>query len=59
MKPALGSAATRAKELGLTGKFAAVDCTVENELAGRFEVKGYPTRESTKSGCEARNITCI
>lgn len=50
MKPAYAEAATKASKDNMLGKFAAVDCTAEKSLAGRFDVKGFPTRElSTQS----------
>lgn len=45
MKPAYAEAAKLAKEKGLVGKFAAVDCTQETELATKYGVKGFPTRK--------------
>lgn len=43
MKPAYADAAKSANQNGLVGKFAAVDCTQESELATKYDVKGFPT----------------
>ena len=46
MKPAYAEAAKSAnQDSGISGKFAAVDCTQESELATKYDVKGFPTRE--------------
>lgn len=43
MKPAYAEAAKVLKERNIEGKFAAVDCTQESELATKYDVKGFPT----------------
>lgn len=53
MKPQFTSAAKALKSLGIAGKLAAVDCTVERELGSRFEVKGYPSVKYFQNGALA------
>ena len=50
LKPHFVSSALKLKNQGSPGKLAAVDCTVEQALAKRFEVKGYPTVKYFKDG---------
>ena len=49
-KPHFVSAAAKMKESGISGKLAAVDCTVHQKLSKRFEVKGFPTIKYFKDG---------
>jgi len=49
-KPHFVSAAAKMKEDGVSGKLAAVDCTVHTKLSRRFEVKGFPTIKYFKDG---------
>ena len=42
-KPHFVSAAAKMKSDGVSGRLAAVDCTIHQKLSKRFEVKGFPT----------------
>ncbi|XP_060077241.1 protein disulfide-isomerase A5-like [Ylistrum balloti] len=53
MKPAYGEAATILNDQEVNGVLAAVDATLEPNLASRFGVKGYPTLKYFKDGQEA------
>ncbi|PIK46849.1 hypothetical protein BSL78_16266 [Apostichopus japonicus] len=50
MKPEYADAAEQLKEEGLPGVLAAVDATKAPGVAGRFDVKGYPTVKYFKDG---------
>lgn len=43
MKPDLVEAAKRLKDEGVAGAIAAVDATKEKKVAGKHDIKGYPT----------------
>ena len=49
-KPQFVSAAAKMKDSGISGKLAAVDCTIHQKLSKRFEVKGFPTIKYFKDG---------
>ena len=49
-KPHFVSAAAKMVEQGMSGKLAAVDCTIHQQLSKRFEVKGFPTIKYFKDG---------
>ncbi|KAK6181655.1 hypothetical protein SNE40_009469 [Patella caerulea] len=50
MKPAYVEAATLLKEQNEDGVLAAVDATIDRQLAQRFEVTGFPTLKYFKNG---------
>ncbi|XP_060583219.1 protein disulfide-isomerase A5-like [Ruditapes philippinarum] len=50
MKPAYGEAATLLKQENHAGILAAVDATIDNALASKYEVRGYPTLKYFKNG---------
>merc|ERR1719186_1477925 len=49
-KPHFVSAAAKMEEQGMSGKLAAVDCTIHQQLSKRFEVKGFPSIKYFKDG---------
>lgn len=55
MKPAYSEAATKAKEMELSGIFAAVDATVHNQIATQHGVKGFPTIKLFKNGAVSKD----
>merc|ERR1712179_578829 len=50
MKPAMISAADTLVEKAMSGILAAVDCTANNLLMKRFNVKGFPSMKYFKDG---------
>lgn len=57
MKPEYQQAAAQMKEENIVGVLAAVDATAEKQIAGRFQVKGYPTVKYFKNGTEAWEVS--
>ncbi|XP_046580143.1 protein disulfide-isomerase A5-like [Haliotis rubra] len=53
MKPAYGEAAAQLKKDGVEGVLAAVDATVDTAVAGKYEIRGYPTLKYFKDGALA------
>ncbi|CAH1775049.1 unnamed protein product [Owenia fusiformis] len=50
MKPAYAEAAQELSTAGISGKLSTVDAQQERVLAGRFDIKGYPTIKYFKNG---------
>ena len=49
-KPHFVSAAAKMASQGMSGKLAAVDCTIHQQLSKKFEVKGFPSIKYFKDG---------
>lgn len=50
MKGDYGAAALEMMSAGLSGRLAAVDATVERSLAGRYDIRGFPTLKFFRRG---------
>jgi len=53
MKPAYAEAAALMEMAGVNGRLAAVDCTLNRELASKYGIRGYPTLKHFLDGQEA------
>merc|ERR1719383_778682 len=53
MKPAYAEAAALMEMAGVNGRLAAVDCTLNRELASKYGIRSYPTLKHFLDGQEA------
>ncbi|XP_052091657.1 protein disulfide-isomerase A5-like [Mytilus californianus] len=53
MKPAYAEAASLLKDQNVEGVLAAVDATIDSQIAGLYKVQGYPTIKYFKNGIES------
>jgi protein disulfide-isomerase/protein disulfide isomerase family A protein 5 len=51
------AAASKLKELGISGKLVAVDAQKENSLGSRFGIRGYPSLKYFKNGEVAFDVS--
>ncbi|KAK4019857.1 protein disulfide-isomerase A5 [Daphnia magna] len=57
IKPEYMAAATKLKEIGVSGKLVAVDAQKESSLGSRFGIRGYPSLKYFKNGEVAFDVS--